>query len=470
MKILNTFLYLLLLFPLFYFSGKSQAIQKEGKVGAKGQVLNSLLTYLHLITEFGQFWVLTRVFPWGFIAMIFGFKIVALLVTNLIGAISGFSLPENKEKIAALTVLKMFESNTPCLLAIVSFSYLILLQLAPLVVYWTYEQGTNTSIVLIALFMFTLPRILGDILNIFLNWSLTISPFVDDDLRNAKLTAGFSSMITSSIYLLFPIWLFNGNLELVQGILGFQLPNFWILISIPIVIFILGTLIPYFIGIYLYKGQLRQAFHWRQNWIEDCLKTLSLPEGQARSEEWKKRVDDVEGEILRLQESNTLLKFFTSPPSILNEPDRTNNLSLNEDKVSNDSNLDNSQNALRGGRIGDLRNFLRGTFRFGGSNLIEENIRVKIDSFRSQLTKWDNRFFHLDKLVTFHSIAQTGDKPELKNYLESEFNGGKNEVIKFSKKNWLTGVLTGGFTAIIVFLFKHFEEKIIEIINSLVKF
>jgi hypothetical protein len=478
MKLLNTIFYFIFFIIFFYLAGKYQKLEREEKGNeSKTQVLKYILSSLSFITSFTLFWILTRVFPLKLVLIILFANILILIITLIIGAVTGFSLPENQEKISTLSLLwTVQKTKMSCLIMLGLFLIGLFSFFAPLWIYWVHPIGDPKTLVIIALLLFTLPHLCSVAFSILRNWSLITSPYIDDDIRNSTLTSGFLSIITSTFYLLFPIWLFDGHLAEVQNIIGFSLPDFWILISIPILFFIFGSVIPFFIGIYRYHSQTKLMVEWRREWLEEIIVFLKLPPGNNRTELWKNKVEDLEAEIKKKSESNELLKFFIHISSGNLFEAKTNKFYLKFETPHNEviTDLVISEPLQEVSRtkenINKAREFIRGRIPFAKpQDQSQKLLFTKIESSKKQLIVWDLRFSYTYQLLILFGVVVEGDKDELKDYLSAELERAKNFLPRIiSRKNWLAGTIISALSTGIIYLFNHYQQNIIEWINQVV--
>ena len=477
MKILYSLIYIAVLIPLFYLSAKQQRMADGGKISqGRSKFLFSIFSYLTLVIIFFQFWLLTNMFPLKLILIIFAANIVTLIVTLLIGAISGFGLKDKKEKVIALTYLWGVEKKERgCIALIFGLIVLLLVFVAPLVIYWMYPAGSQKVIVLISFFQFTLLQIFSTIMMILMDWSQLTSSHADDDLRNSRLTSGFTRIIYSTIYLLFPLWIFNGNIEYIEHTMGLKLPDFWILISLPIILFVFGSLIPFYIGMYRHRSEAKHMNEWKKRWLEDAESILNMPAGAERESEWKVKVEELQNEVKKKSEENELLRFYINTSSGL----LYNEMSLGEEKKLIPLNVENSpqgeivvddkKNYYKQ-QIAFAKDFIRGKTPFSKPvNPGLENIFNKIESYKTQLVGWDIRFGYLNQLLTILGIVVDGDNENLKVYLLNEIRASDTALLAIgSKKNWLASIIISGLSGIIIFFFNHYETNVVNFITQMV--
>jgi hypothetical protein len=427
MKLLYTFIFLCITALILYVSAKSQKLQIEQiRGGRRGIVGTFLLSVASLFLTFLQFLVLTGVFPFYLILGLIGAYVLATVINLLIGAIAGFSLPEKRNKIGALTVI--WGAQKPmlgCGFIVLCLVILLVSWVGSLWVFWRYPIGSPYARVLVALLQFTLPQLIMIPSTLALAWPTVTSEYLDDDLRNSYLTTSFTGIIYSTIYLLFPIWIFK---EEVTSVLGWALPPFWVLLSIPILLFLLGGAFPFFIGMYRFRSQHRIMLDWRRNWLEEVTPLCKLPEGEIRSAEIERKAQELDEEIReRYLSADKMFHFYQ------------------------DLKLSDVPNEERPLPVSDLG--------------LQESILDIIRKNESQLVNWDIRFGHLDELLHLRNIIGAGKSQDLGGFIEAKLKGIGAEK---PQKNVIAGSILSALSAGLVWLFKTYQTEIIAWVGKLV--
>ena len=146
-------------------------------------------------------------------------------------------------------------------------------------VFWRHPVGDPKAVVLIALFHFVLFQAAAIPALILMQWPIVTSQYVDDDIRNSYLAQQLSRIFYSTIYLLFPLWLFKQDIHIAYP--HFPVPadltHFWILLSIPIFLFLAGGVLLFFLGVSRYRAQVKTMFDWLEQWLKQVLITNTLP-------------------------------------------------------------------------------------------------------------------------------------------------------------------------------------------------
>src|SRR2546426_5127075 len=104
MKLISTIGFLLLSFANLFVSAKiNSAILEQFKGGIHRTAKITFLRFASFFIVFFQYWMLTRLFPIYLILLLLAASMLGLLIYTMLGAISGFTLEENQQKIGALT-------------------------------------------------------------------------------------------------------------------------------------------------------------------------------------------------------------------------------------------------------------------------------------------------------------------------------------------------------------------------------
>ncbi len=313
MKIISIFGFLALFGIWLYLSRRQQTgVVESLRGGTLAPLRSGLMFGVLILLGFAELWMLTRVFPWELVLILLGAAVVAIVVHYSIGTVFGFTQEENATKVGALAVITGFitGANNPfVVLANIGFGLLLILVMVvgSLYTFVSHPIGDPEAKVLIAFFYFTVPYLLSVPVKIAMLWPIVTSPYNDNDLRNSFLSSEFSSIIYWTIYLLFPIWLFKNELSDVVG----KLPPLWLLLSIPLLVFIIGVIFPVFLGIYRYRHRARQLLLWQRNWLLDVLETVQTPfSDQGRSERLMEKHRELQTELERWAAESKLFQFY----------------------------------------------------------------------------------------------------------------------------------------------------------------
>ena len=486
MKVLVTIIYLLSFVAFLIVSQKYQAMSLSR---IRGDKVNKLLMYLFgvavLLIIFFQFWLLTGIFPIKFIIILLAAGFLGTAIYNMVGAIAGFTLKSKKEKITGLSFIYGAKSYkiTKVLSPIALILFLVSI-VGSIWVYWKYPAGSADRIVWVAIFGIMLIQLIGLVFDIVITWPIVASEYIDDDLRNSYLASKFSSIISSTLSLLFPIWVIKNEFSSVLESYHITLPSFWFLLSIPLILFLITSLFPFFIGMYKYRSQIKAMLDWRKNWLVGMIKDIKLPKGEVQNQKLNERISSLEMQIKKELDENDVLKFYKdvvntgfNPPESkwqqklkqlgtiypskqeINEPDPAVGISGEE-----------SQQALI--RKSELENILDESVSDKSYFDLDDQAFKVIDYLNSQkanLRDWDMRTRNIDSLLSIYKLVKTVPPTDLKEYLEADVANIEADKADYKKsKNVLAGTFLSIASSVIIWLFKTFEDDIMGVVKSLI--
>jgi hypothetical protein len=287
---------------------------EELRGSGRDALIRWLLSILTMVLVFAQFWLLSREFPVYVILLLVAASLVASMIYLLIGALAGFTLPEKVQKIGALQVIWSFERGFRRSRMVLFFAevqrfvllfVLLVSSIGSLAVFWRYPIGDPYAKGLIVLFQFMLPWVVMLPVWIASAWPLITSEFLDNDVRNAGLVDSFSWALTATIFILFPVWVYKTELSSLFE----TLPPFWLLLSIPLLFFLLGGIFPYVIGMFRFRAQVRLLLTWRKKWMSELLNLSRLP-ADVRSAEVEEKRRQLENELDRRISDDKLLQMY----------------------------------------------------------------------------------------------------------------------------------------------------------------
>jgi hypothetical protein len=450
-----------------------------------------LLSSFAIVTFYFAFWLLTGVFPVYFILVLLITSFLAMGIYEIAGAVGGFTIKQKKEKITFISFI--YGAKNYRVFQVISLIILVCLLVSivgSLWMYWKYPGGSADRKVWVALFHFTFLQLSAVVCQVFFLWPIVTSEFIDDDVRNSYLAEKFSAIISTTLTLLFPFWIFKEELNDVLLKRGIHLPDFWILLSIPLLIFIITALFPFFIGMYKYRSQTRAMLEWRKDWLGGVINDLTLPEGALQQQRIQDKIVQLETKITEEIEDNDLLNFFKGngnmgitaikprwQKTIEKIPviQKTAEIKSITDIEFEESHTVAGENGHgpRGSvpAISPVPNIVTPSPEDSYSHLYDEQTRLTIEYIRSQnqnLVKWDLRIKNIYTLLDIYSIDQSPDRTHNKQFLEAEaLNMQKDEKIFRARKNIFAGALLSAMTALIIWLFKTFEKDIADVIRNL---
>jgi|GEM_PF-4403476 len=479
MKLLCTVGFLILVFANLIISGKmNQAIVDRFKSGMPLTASLMIYRFASFLLVFFQFWILTGVFPVYLVLLLMGASTLGLITYKLLGAISGFTLEENQRKIGALNTIWGVNQTRSVACSVLLGSLLVVSAgaILSLVMFWKYPIGDARAIGLIALFHFVMPQLLRIPLLLIISWPTVTSEYLDDDLRNSYLADSFSNIIYQTIFLLFPFWLFKHEFTQVE----WSLPPFWVLLSIPLFGFIIGGLLPFFLGLYRYRSQSRSMDSWKARWLKDVAVINTMPAGAARQNAFNEKLEELTNEIKVRFSQNNLFTYYQR----LREADGIGLSASEVGSVPVDPDVDAAldaavaaagQEALAKRPLTDpvrmARQYLKGRinpkppaddFNEGLMTIVRENY--------ANLVNWDIRFAYLQDLLQLYEITVEGATKDINNFIQAQLAEIKETLgARSQKKNILAGSFLSVSSTAIIWVFKQYEPHITSFITKLVR-
>jgi hypothetical protein len=488
MKFVCTIGYLLLVALQSFLITKQQKFQIAWLKGMRPKrFVNSLLVLVVFLISFVQFWLLARVFPVPLIALLLGASILAMGINSMIGAVVGFTLEEKQEKIAALSIIWAIQRPVfNCLFMAVAILLMFTSAFGSLWEFWSHPIGDAHAKVWIAIFQFLLPQVFEIPYQVALTWPVVTSEFIDDDVRNASLASSFSKIISQTLFLFFPLWIVRNE---IQGVLGWAAPHLWILLCVPLLVFMVGNLLPFFIGVHRYRSRLQFMIRWQEVWLTGLHEWVQLPIGSARDSATQEATEKLHAEIGRSLSQNSVLELYKSLatteqtggqeialslPSADAETANSAPAQTSISATSADSKDDELKKMLR-----DFTGFLQGTTQPQGpgadlqgerDSLPQAQIQSILLRYRSHLIDWDIRFGYLWKLVQYYEVSLEAKTKDVDKFIEARLKDIKTPSDSLTpKSNVLAGGIISVLSAIIVFLFKTYYVKIFELVGYLAK-
>lgn len=379
-----------------------------------------------LVLYFIQFWLLSQTpFPFYILLILIAASLFTLPVYEFIGAVAGFTLKEKRDKINKLYTIVAFQQslNNPGKAKIMQLSGILILigWLAALVIFWLQPLSSPEVRIWTAVFIFIVPQISNIINSLNSVTPIVASQFVDDDLRNANLASNFSSVSYSLIFFIFPFYILKQEFAFKFT----WLPPYWVLISIPLILFFLLAIIPFFVGLYKHQNQKKYFLEWEKDWLDDFKNTLYLPAGGNKTTVEEEKMSVLQKEISARSTEDKINDLFTG---------------LQDFRAVNPDNLSEAEEMLL---------------------LVKENER--------NIKKWNLQLSYISKLEETRDAVYNlkSDKDALKEYIENNMKEISEDIEGIKKsKNLLGGVLTAALTALISFAFKTYQADILKLLGN----
>lgn len=420
------------------------------------QLMAYLLSILIVILYFVQYWLLTRMFPLQFIAVLLGFSLLALLLSTIVRALAGLGTAENQEKVLALNAIWGFErgaSNPLIFIATGICALLVILAtwVACLWVYWRHPVGAPEAKVWIALFIFAPLLVVNWLVTLLISWPAVTSEALDNDLRNFHLIARFAEMLNLMIWLLFPVWM------LKQEVTGmFQaLPPLWAILAIPVLLFAIGGLLPYVIGIFRFQSNRVALQAWRRRWLQGLLEIVKLPLGSARTDAVQRKIGELDARIEAKAAGNNLIRLYRD---VLDVGDPL------------EANAGGAPALLPPPEPARLTSGLMR--RPEPTN--EERMLEYINQHRQHLSEWDLRFAELKEMLSLRHIGSTADTADLGPFIETQIKGIDQESRAAARSGGflpkaLPGALASVLSSVLLGALKTYDAQISKFLSELLK-
>ncbi len=284
------------------------------------------------------------------------------------------------------------------------------------------------------------------------------------------------------MYLLFPIWLFKHEIHQVFPNLAASpvgLPYFWVALSVPFLLFLLGGVLPFFVGIYRYRSQVRAMLQWQEDWLREVFEINKLPFGDTRIQAFDEKLENLREEIREGFSQNQLFHFYQNLTMPEADEDAKPLPALPALPEPSQAAPQAPQVAVGVGTpvgldttVRAAKQFLKGipvahTDAAGG---LPEQIMAIVRENQSNLVDWDIRFRYLDKLLRFYRVIPQGKSQDIGAFVEASLQGvGKTVSAVSSRKNVLAGTLLTAASSTVVLLIKAFQDDILNVVRHLVR-
>jgi hypothetical protein len=426
------------------------------------------------------FWVLTRVFSFYLVLVMILVLLAGALLTNLMGAITGFTLPATQKKIAGLRSIwgVIGHPAKGCILGILGILILLLSTLGPLYVFWSHPIGDPKAKVVVSFFLFTLSGIISLLISVVFSWPIVTSAYIDDDFRNSEVIRQFSAVLLSTIYLLFPLLLFQNETRTYFAQRGWYLPPIWVFFSIPLLAYIFGALIPFIAGIYHYRLQRNSMIQWRQRWLAEFTSALKSPP-PLRAQGISANIRSLASAVQDLADQNELLSHYQRLLTLEKGSGDPSGIT-----AADISNLLPSQSPPEPEPDGQTLDLSPGGIQKALTRLLNKTplpIHLKNQNSASvladvikeneiYLVDWDIRVGHLAKLQRYAQLALLANTADVQPAIDEESKAADKELDSGgTAKNVLASVMLTGITSTVVFFFHRYNEQIFAFIAKIAR-
>ena len=486
-----------LLFALQLWLSSRQNSLRLGQLQASGQprryFVPALVSGAMIFNVYLQYFVLTGHFP---VVLIIASAVVSILIQislYLISAMLGLDSEEQRRKIESVTLIQSFTLGRtskilmPCMIIL-----MVLMVFWPVFVLWKYFSvypSPAEKEVQIAIFLLCIPSLVTLIYLSGVSWRITASRYIDDDVRNYVFLIILSLCINATIVMAYPAFLISlGHGDLYKS------REVWILLSSPVIILMIGGLLPFVVGTFRYRVERSNQMRWRLNWISSMLRALKLPLSADVESERSSLLSTLAKEIESRFSQNELFSVLEADFHAGRErqPDPTEVSVLAYQKEISVFTPQQPALGVPGGAVAipggmptpatfSVREKIiraRGALgrkssipQLGKSNALE-TVRNLVQSEREHLVKWDISFSQINELLDL--LQWSSNQQAAIQYLEdkkAQLNQESKEASGSKAKNLLFGVLKSvlgaGVSALVVWAFKTYEPSIIAFIGSL---
>lgn len=427
----------------FYAAIVSRLSGKRGVRFTLRFLVSSLLSFV-------QFWILTNIFPWRFIALLCVAGMIAHILTSVAAAVSGTSQRAAEEKITYLYLLSGTErgyqlryrrSRRPTIGIVI----VILNILGAVTALWLWPIGHPVASAVIAVFHFAMPALARSIDNAIESWRTVTADHIDDDLRNSHLIVAFGQTLQHSIALAYPFATLSSAIPIsVTSKFSTSL-----LLLLPLLIFALGEVIPFFIGLHRFRFLVEQYLGWERRCLLRVSESLTIPAASLRQEE-------LNTEALRLK------NHFDS------EFDQTDLVHVYATAVLGKAVSESPRTTTE--RVDLLREISRLQGPLPSDFVDIDDMKEALRTIAERLPEWDIRFAHLQALARLsETLKENADATLLKPYIEARIKSVETELQERRRvRNYLAGTLVASTSAGVAALLKHYDDEIVNIVTRVV--
>src|SRR5579859_629180 len=242
---------------------------------------------------FAQFYLLTGIFP---TLLLIAFAIVNVITTGglfFLRARFGLDTPDTTRKTKTLSFIFGLTSPQPVKVLLIALSLLFLLW--PIGVLWLYfaNPEPNPDVVArLAIFHFFIPSCLTQVTLPLTAWYLMTSPDIDDDPRVDNFLGLTAVSVINTVFALYPVYLIVHSGAVAQAAISVG-----ILLSVPVLLYIAGCLLPFVVGTYRYRAVLENRMAWRRQWVSEMMSIMKLPAADTTIREARRLTTAIDREI-----------------------------------------------------------------------------------------------------------------------------------------------------------------------------
>ncbi len=383
-------------------------------------LITMLFTSIIALIYFVQYWLLTGIFPVKSMLILFSALILSQLIYEIFGSLLGITIAETMNKIRVLTVVRGFEfglkypwvNKVNAIMGLLIFVSWII----ALVIYWTSPVMTTQTTFWISFCIFVIPTLIGTIIGNEYALLFLASTKYDNDLRNEYFIKGFNSVLSTTVFIMLPIGLFY-NYQAASA----NLPPYWLVILSPLLLFVLLTILPFFVGSNKFHHQQVYNVTWLIDWLNATNSALLIPGEEKKKAALQERVTELETAIDEHETEHQVLAY-----------------------------IDESDSP-------EFRQVASGNPQF---QAITELFTVN----RNNIHKWDIRASYLKKLQALKENMYTADEESCKVLITQSLASMEKERERLSKtKNHITGLIITATTTGVGFALKYYQEDLLRL-------
>lgn len=448
---------------------------------------NFLIGTTTLVLQFVAFWLLTGRFPGFLVLLLVAGSLVSVLIHEMLGAIGGFGLQETKEKVSALgAIWGARNAVAGCILSVIGLIYLVVQTVGSLWIFFSHPRGSDIAVGWIALLLFIGPRLVHFPVQMAAVWPVVTSEFVDNDVRNTYLSSQFVSMINFTIICVYPFILFREPMAAAVG----QVPPLWLLLSIPVFLFLLLGLIPYFLGSYRFRAQANALLRWRRQWLTDALPAVRLPP-ELRGPTLEGKLQQLKEEISRRIEENRLLRLYRQYlPDEMDSDDPEVDEPAAQIAQHAGGGVDSGavvpsatpvsvalltpEAQRESAELNQVKKALAYIRRRGlpprvQSDDIAGNMLAILARYRERLVEWDVGFREIRALLDLYAAMLQARLHDVSAYIEAQLKNINEDLAAVrGSSRWAVGSLITGLSTVLVAVLKAYQEEILAIIVKVI--
>lgn len=485
MRLLIAFGYVILHVARLWLHKRAISIS-PARVQAAGRLedVAHINTWLHLagtVILFAQFYLLTGIFP---TLLLTAFAIVNVLTAGgsfFLRARFGLDTPDTTRKTKTLSFIFGLTIAQPVKILLIPLSLLVVLW--PIAVLWLYFTNPALPpdvVATLAIFHFFIPACLTQVTLPLTAWHLMTSPDVDDDPRIDNFLDLTAFSVNNIVFALYPVYLIVHSGALAQSAISVG-----VLLSVPVLLYVAGCLLPFVAGTYRYRAVLESRVAWRRKWISEMMSVMKLPAADTTVREARRLTAAIDRQIT---DSFTRDRLFRSlqqdwsnlpaappeavQPAALAEPAGGAEVATRAATIPARTLLGMSEPdrvELRQ-QVRFARDALRGALGQGVTT--QKDIRSILQQERESLVEWNSSFAFLSELLDLREATVDYNQRGLQEYLRSKQaqadDASKRSGKAQGKGPWLLSIIATGVSSLLLWVFNNYESDILGFVGKVI--